>query len=213
MRARVIIGAGCLLVVAGCATKRDIRELRTDLATMRSAQEASMQAMQRQNQLLLDSLASASLRTRGDIANQLVAMERQLVQIQQLTGQGQQRLAELRDQINRRAEEISAQPQAASATRETPPPAAQELFDASLASLRRGSFSTARVGFEEFLRLYPQHALAPDAHFHIGEAYAGSKDVPRAVESYGRVIEQYPNHPRAAAARTARDRLARAGRS
>lgn len=172
-----------------------------------------MQAIQRQNQMLLDSMGAASLRTRGDIANQLVAMERQLVQIQQLTGQGQQRLAELREQINSRAEAIAAQPQSVSSGRETPPPAAQELFDASLASLRRGSFSTARVGFEEFLRLYPQHALAPDAHFHIAEAYTGSKDVPRAVEAYGRVIEQYPNHPRAAAARTARDRLARTGRS
>lgn len=202
-----------MLALAGCATKRDIRDLRTEMAAMRSAQESSMQAIQRQNQMLLDSMGAASLRTRGDIANQLVAMERQLVQIQQLTGQGQQRLAELREQINSRAEAIAAQPQSVSSGRETPPPAAQELFDASLASLRRGSFSTARVGFEEFLRLYPQHALAPDAHFHIAEAYTGSKDVPRAVEAYGRVIEQYPNHPRAAAARTARDRLARAGRS
>jgi TolA-binding protein len=213
MRARVILSAACALALAGCATKRDIRDLRTDMMAMRSAQEASLQAIQRQNQLLLDSLSSASLRTRGDIANQLVAMERQLVQIQQLTGQGQQRLAELREQINARAEAIATQPAQPSQARETPPPAAQELFDASLASLRRGSFSTARVGFEEFLRLYPQHALAPDAHFHIGEAYAGSKDVPRAVEAYGRVIDQYPNHPRAAAARTARDRLSRTGRS
>lgn len=212
MRGQLLLGAACVAALAGCATKRDIRDLRTEMAALRSAQEASTQEIQRQNRLLLDSLSSASLRTRGDIANQLVAMERQLVQIQQLTGQGQQRLAELREQINTRAEAISAQPQTTAASREPVPPPAQELFDASLASLRRGSFSTARVGLEEFLRLYPQHALVPDAHFHIAEAYAGAKDIPRAVEAYGRVIERYPNHPRAAAAKAARDRLARTTR-
>ena len=206
----MVVGLASLLALTGCATKRDLRDLRTEVASLREAQDASLREIQRQNRMMLDSLSAQNLRTRGNLSSQLVSMERQLVQIQELTGQGQQRLADLREQINARAqaEAAAARPTAADATAPDP----QELFDASLASLRRGSFGTARAGFEEFLRTNPQHPLAPEALFYVGEAYAGAKDVPRAIEAYGRVVSQYPNHPRAAAARAARDRLARTTR-
>ena len=205
---------GCAVLLAGCATKRDLRDLQAEVATLRSAQQESAQTAQRQSRMMLDSLNAALVRLRGDLTRQMVGMERQLVQIQELTGQGQQRLAEIREQINTR--EAQSTVPAAGSSGGAPPTAsaaeAQELFDASLASLRRGSFGTARAGFEEFLRANPQHPLAPDALFYIAEAYAGSKDVARAVSTYDRVIAEYPDHARAGAARTARDRL-RARRS
>lgn len=200
-----------MLLLAGCATKRDLRDLRTEVAALRVAQEESSQITQRQNRVMLDSVNAAMARLRGDLSRQMVGVERQLVQIQELTGQGQQRLVEIREQINaREAQQAAAPPQAPAPTATSAE--AQELFDASLASLRRSSFGTARAGFEEFIRANPQHRLVPDALFHIGEAYAGSRDNARAISLYERLIAEYPDHPRAAAARAARDRL-RARRS
>ena len=179
------------LGLGGCATKRDLRDLRTEV---RSSQEETLREIRQQNDAILDSLGVALTRLRGDMTNQLVEMERQLVQIQELTGQGQQRLADLREQIRNRQQTIGMTGDVGA------PPAAgnpEELFNLSLAALRRGSLTTARAGFEEFLRAFPQHPLAPDAQFHIGESYEEGDDPAPALEAYGRVLELYPNASRA----------------
>jgi len=198
MRTRLLaLGTG-LLVLSGCATKRDLRTLTIAVDSMRISQETSMLEMQRQNQALRDSVNAQNLRLRGDLMNQMLRMEQQLVQIQELTGQGAQQLATLREQVRVREEALRTQEQEAGAP--ISGANAQELYDASLASLKRGSYSTARAGFEELVRSFPRHALAADAQFQIGEAYAGAKDVPRALEAYARVLELYPASPRAATA-------------
>jgi tol-pal system protein YbgF len=193
------------LLAAGCATKRDLRDLRQEMQTGR---EEMVREMRRQNEILLDSLGRHEIRNRGDMANRFLQLERQLVQIQELTGQGQQRLADLREQMNARAREAAAAaappPSAPNATQgnASAAPAApsgdpQELFNTSLAALRRGSQTTARTGFTEFLRLFPQHPLASDAQFHIGESFADATDPERALQAYARVIEQYPTAAKA----------------
>jgi tol-pal system protein YbgF len=74
------------------------------------------------------------------------------------------------------------------------------MYDAALGALRRGSVNAARAGFEEFLRAAPGHPRAADAQFNIGEAYAGGRNLERAIEAYGRVVDTYPTSPRAPAA-------------
>jgi tol-pal system protein YbgF len=149
--------------------------------------------LQRQNQLLIDSLSLAehAPARRLPTASRL---DRQLVQIQELTGQSQRRLNDLREQITRREEAIAAGNGAGSAQPVGNP---DELYNAALAALRRGSHSTARAGFEEFLRSFPQHALASEAQFHIGESFQESREPVRALEAYGRVLERFPNAPKA----------------
>lgn len=198
MRTRLLaLGTG-LLLLSGCATKRDLRTLTLAVDSMRTSQEASMRAMQQQNQALRDSVNAQNLRLRGDLMNQMLRMEQQLVQIQELTGQGAQQLATLREQVRVREEALRTQEQEGAAP--VSGANAQELYDASLASLKRGSYSTARAGFEELVRSFPKHALAADAQFQIGESYAAQKDTPRALEAYARVLELFPASPRAASA-------------
>jgi tol-pal system protein YbgF len=206
---RIRRAAALLLVplLAGCfATKQDVEELRTEIQMSRSAQEQSLQQLIRRTQAMLDSLADQNARMRGDIANRLVQIERQLVQIQELSGQSQNQLADLRRQINERAEEARRAAEAAQQNSggsdggDTAAPAgdAQELYDAALGAYRRGSMSTARTGFQEFLRSAPQHRLAAEAQFYVGETYA--REPERAIEAYDRVVELYPTSPRAPAA-------------
>jgi tol-pal system protein YbgF len=204
-------------LLGGClATQRDIQDLRAQMQRDQSSQEQLLRDVLRRNQALLDSLTDQNVRLRGDVSTRLVAIERQLVQIQELTGQGQQQLAQLRQQIAtreedaRRARDAAAEaappPAAAADSADDAPaggagdPAAQEMYDAALGALRRGSVNAARAGFEEFLRAAPGHPRAADAQFNIGEAYAGGRNLERAIEAYGRVVDTYPTSPRAPAA-------------
>ncbi len=81
------------------------------------------------------------------------------MQLQELTGQSQQRLSELRTQLEARGEQIvvSTAPGDTGATAERRPAAASadQMYEASLAQLRRGSTSTAPAGLREMLRAYP----------------------------------------------------------
>lgn len=181
-----------LPLLVGCATKRDLRDLRTEI---RSSQEELLQQLRRQNAALLDSLSRQDVRTRGDMINRLMQLERQLIQIQELTGQSQQRLSDLREQIDTRAAQAAAVAADTAAAGAAGDP--QELFNSSLAALRRGSLSTARSGFGEFLRLFPQHPLASDAQFHVGESYAEAGDPDGALRSYALVVQQHPGSAKA----------------
>jgi tol-pal system protein YbgF len=196
-RLRTAAAVALVPLLGACAMKSDIRDLRMDLEAQRAAQDESIRLVLARTDALLDTLSAQNVRTRGDVAARLVAIERQLVQIQELTGQGQQQLRDLRRQIDQRADEVRT----SGADGGTAPAAGpEELYEASVAALRRGSVSTARSGFEEFLRANPQHRLAADAQFNVGQAFEQGQDAARAVQAYERVVEAYPTSPRAPAA-------------
>ena len=203
---RLVPLALVLATLGGCATKRDLRDVQTEMQTNQSELQALLQElradMRRQNATLMDSLSSKDVRLRGDLANRLVQIERQLVQIQELTGQGQQGLAQLRQEL--RAAEEAARAAAAAAAAATPTASTTasagdplELFGDAREALDRGSFATARAGFEEFLRAFPQHARAAEAQLLIGESREKAKETQPALEAYQRVVELHPNSTQA----------------
>jgi TolA-binding protein len=143
---------------------------------------------------------------RGDFANDLVSIQQQLVQVQALTGQSQQRLTELKTQVEARSEELAATPAPAAPVDSGAPvpatgnaPAADQIYATSLQQLRRGSPGTARMGFRELLRLYPTNPRAADATYFVGETFAAESPDSAAVY-YSRVVDTFPQSPRAASA-------------
>lgn len=261
-----IAAAAALLPLAGClATKRDLETLRTqidaDRAADRAAQQRQVEQLIASTQAMLDSLSSQNARMRADFANRLLAVDRQLVQIQALGGQSQQQIRDLQRQLEQRAAEArQAEADADSAEAAPPPrpapapppapterpaatrpsadtartaarppatrpqsparprtgdgpPTADEAYEAALGAYRRGSLSTAREGFQEFLRIAPSDPRAPDAQFYVGESY--SRDPDAAIAAYQRVVERWPSSPRASAAllRMAKLEIARGDRA
>lgn len=213
-----------LPAAAGCvATKQDIRDLQLGMAANQARQDSMVDALIQRTEAMLDSLSDQNIRLRGDLANRLLAIDRQLVQIQELSGQNQAQLGQLRTQIDRAAEEARRQQAAAAQAAATGGGASadddaadpQALYDAALAAMRRGSVSTARTGFEEFLRANPEHRLAAEAQYNIGQTYETGNDRGAAITAYGRVLELYPTSPKAPAAllRMGRLELARGNRS
>jgi tol-pal system protein YbgF len=205
---RLLLAAALLPLAACVATKQDVEELRLDMTAQRAHQDSLFRALISRTEAMLDSLSDQNVRLRGDFANRLLAIDRQLVQIQELSGQNQAQLAGLRQQIEQSATEARrAQEAAAAAARDDAAGGGdeeggdpQELYDAALGALRRGSVGTARSGFEEFLRANPQHRLAPEAQYNIGQSYEQGREPANAITAYGRVVELYPTSPRAPAA-------------
>jgi tol-pal system protein YbgF len=160
-------------------------------------------AMQRQ---VLDTLEEQDRRLalfRGSIRSDLTEVQRQLLQIQELTGQSQQRLSELQGRISarERAPVVVEPPAGPDSSGAAPAQAAtqssvDEVYRVAVSLLNRGSPHTARTAFQQLLQQYPDHSLAPDAQFHIGASWEGSNP-DSASAAYALVAEKYPNSPRA----------------
>src|SRR3954449_12347988 len=152
----------------------------------------------------MDSLLSyrkTTAQLRGDLQGDLYNIQQQLVQLQELTGQSQQRLSELRTQLEARGEQIAAATPGDTARTGTSSSAASadQMYEASLAQLRRGSTSTARLGLREMLRVYPNSERAGDALYFIGQSFA-AENPDSATAYYEQVVQRYPSSPRAASA-------------
>jgi len=109
MKAHRFAAAAALPLLAGClATKQDLRTLQTRMDSDRADQNRQIEALITRTQAMLDSLSSQNARMRADVANRLLQIDRQLVQIQSLSGQSQQQIRDLQRQIESRAAEARA---------------------------------------------------------------------------------------------------------
>jgi tol-pal system protein YbgF len=207
------IGVG---LSAGCALRGDVRRVELQVASLkeeinggdaaRKAQIDSVLALVAAVQRALSAQQVYLVQMRGDSRTDLLAVQQQLVAIQELTGQSQQRLTEMRGRLDAQARQpvpplenpnLTGAPVGPSGNPAGPGP--EQMYDLSLQQFRRGSPGTARLGFREFLRVYPADQRAPDALFYIGETFA-QEDPDSAAAAYQQVVKAYPNSLRAPSA-------------
>lgn len=208
-----LLGLGLL---TGCALRGDVRKVQLQVEALRSELTRSDSARRAERDSLVRLLAAlqaalvaqqtALTQIRGDIRTDLQTVQQQLGTLQELTGQSQQRLSELRSRMGTPApvsqapvaslDTAGGAPSAANPTPGVAAPGADQMYDLSLQQYRRGSFATARLGFREFLRLYPDDERAPDALYYVGESFA-PENADSAAAVYQEVVRSYPNSPRA----------------
>ena len=236
----MIRGVRCLLPVvllatgACFATREDVQALHTDMNALRadnarsdSARRAALDRVVTSLNIVRDSLGLLSTRVvkmQGDVRGDLYNVGQQLLQIQELTGQSQQRVQELRASLEAKQSDIqssvapqssppsSGGPMGATSPSSTPPragattppapaggatPGPNQLFQLSLEQLRRGSPGAARTGLQTLLQQYPTSDLVPDAQFYLGEAYKQEGNAAGADSAYAAVVSGYPTSPRA----------------
>jgi tol-pal system protein YbgF len=201
---------------AACASSGDVRRVESEVAQLRAesarrdsaraAQLADLVQLQRRISDSLAATATALRSLRGDVGNDLYSVQQQLVQLQELTGQSQQRLSELHTQLEARGAQLAAPPAAGADTGAAAPsggnagaPSADQMYDASLQQLRKGSTSTARSGLSELLKTYPTSERVPDALYFIGQSWA-TENPDSARFYYNEVVRTHPESPRAASA-------------
>lgn len=208
------------LTTGACfATRSDVRILQEDVANVRASQAKADSARATQIAMVAatlgevtDSIRAANARiarwqatSQGDLRN----IQEQLVQIQELTGASQQRLIELRSQMEERQQQTAPSPVApipgdttkpAGAPPQPAGPGPATLYRLSFDQMSRGSHSTARSGFQDLLNQYPTSDLAPDAQYYIGETLQAEGNTTAADSVFSVVVSKYPNAPRAATA-------------
>lgn len=213
-----LLGLGLL---TGCALRGDVRKvelqveaLRSELTHADSARRVERDSLARVLASLQATLAAeqnALVQIRGDIRTDLQAVQQQLGALQELTGQSQQRLSELRSRLAAPPPvsppvstdtTSAAVPSTAPVSPATPgagSPGPDQMYDLTMQQYRRGSFTTARLGFREFLRLYPNDDRAADALYYVGESFA-PENPDSASAVYQDVVKRFPNSPRAPSA-------------
>lgn len=213
MRLRAVVPAAALLVSGCLASKRDVFMLQTQLSSMQAASARADSARRVQVDALLSAITTSNdsvraisarlARLQTTVSTDHYEMGRELLQIQELTGQSQRRLQELRASLEERSQ--NAAPPVPAGTPDSlqsapPAPGPAQLFQSSLDQLRRGSLRVARSGFEELLRTYPQSEDAPEAMIYIAATYASERNQVAADSVYGLVVQRYPSSPKAATA-------------
>jgi tol-pal system protein YbgF len=214
-----------LVATGACfATSNDVKLLQVQVDSLRTAgaHADSVRAAQLGQViatlgLVRDSLGTVSghvVKLQGDVRGDLHDVNEQLLQIQQLTGQSQNRLQDLRASIEQRNQDVGAgaapasTPAARGATMPagaTPAPGApgsnepgpNQLYQLGMEQLQRGSPSTAVQAFQKLLQDYGTADIAPEAQFYLGEAYRAQGNAAAADTAYSLVIQKFPKSPHA----------------
>ena len=198
-------------LLPGCATKGQVKLLQGEISSLRietarrdSVRASALAAIIGLQQRIMDSLVAGreALRTLDlRIQADLTGVQRQLLQVQELTGQSQSRLSEMKAALDQRAEQaeatVLARPPADTAApgavppAGTPGPTADQMYQGAKTQLNRGAAATARRGFQELVRTYPAHELVSEALFYIAESFA--VEAPdSAVTYYTQVLSRFP---------------------
>ena len=215
-RAKIVLMAGAAFMLAGCfASVAQLSELRNDVNTQRAEADAndSIRAVQLVQILttlrnVTDSISLFSTRLnrmRAESQSDMRALKQDVSAIQATTGQSQERLQQLRAQIEERNRQSAAPRSSVISPADTvgkvaplpDAPGPNELFQIGKDQLTRGGNSAARAAFTDFLQRFPDSELAADAQFYIAESYAAEAANAPADTAYAIVVSKYGESPRA----------------
>jgi tol-pal system protein YbgF len=202
---------GIPFLSAGCffATKSDVSQLQQDLVGTRassnaadSVQRAYLIEVTRTMRTLTDSVNALSRRVNAmktASETDLAAMKEDIQQLQDLSGQSEQRLRDMRAQI----EDKTAQPapttgdtSTTSAEPVSGAPGPAQLLQAGRDQLLKGGNTSARAAFAQLIQQYPRSDLVPEAMFYTAQAYAAERNSDAADAEYASLIQKYPSSPR-----------------
>ena len=207
----ILLAPVAALAAAGCmASKSDIVLLRDEIRTLRSMQArndsarklqadsariATLAALTRTQ----DSLRALAIRFAAFQANvngEFYEIGKQLITVQELAGMSSKQIMGLRSTLEDKGQAMTSGGETASPAE----PGPTQIFMQSYDLMRRGSQSSARAGFEELLRRYPNFEDAPAALMYIAQTFADEKPA-RTAESdsvYLLVVSKYPKSKDAA---------------
>jgi tol-pal system protein YbgF len=75
--------------------------------------------------------------------------------------------------------------------------AAQAAYGVAFKSIRDGNYVAAAREFRDFVEHYPNHPLAPNAWYWLGESYYVTTNYPVALDAFKQVVSQFPDSEKA----------------
>ncbi|HKR10129.1 MAG TPA: tol-pal system protein YbgF [Gemmatimonadaceae bacterium] len=189
------------------ATKSDFDRLQQDVAGNQagsnaadSVQRAYLIEVTRTMRTLSDSVNALSKRVNSmktATESDLASMKEDIQQLQDLSGQSEQRLRDMRAAIEDKSTQTASTPVDSTANAPiagSPGPA--QLLQAGRDQLLKGGNTSARAAFAELIQKYPRSDLVPEAMFYTAQAYAAERNNDAADAEYASLIQKYPKSPR-----------------
>ena len=84
-----------------------------------------------------------------------------------------------------------------SASAAAAPDNAKLAYDKAFELLKKGRYDQANVGFSQFLAKYPEHELAPNAQYWLGESLYVGQAFDKAADAFEGVLAKYPDSKKA----------------
>ena len=184
--------------LAACASGRDERarlaaevaDLRGQIEDVKRAGDAAARERARLQEQL-KSLDAQQAFVLADVKTSRAEQDRVAKALEQHAAA----LAELRAAVEDVQRKSEAPPPPANPGRGAnvvPPRDADTLYADAMATFRAEEHGQAIVEFNELVDRFPQHPLASNAQYWIGEAYYRQRDFRQALTEFRTVIEKYP---------------------
>ena len=195
----MLLAAAAIFSQACFASKSDFEALRTDVAgvhqransadSLQRLQIAQIASLDRSVAALGDSiraldsrLASSQSLTQGQVRD----LRQDIAQLQDITGQTQGRLKEIRATLEERAPSITTDTAA-------PGPGPAQLLQLGHDQMLRRSYATGRSALNDLLTRFPTSDLAPDAVFEIAQSYRAENNLRAADSAYADLAARFPD--------------------
>jgi len=202
--------SGCIPTQRQLRAEQDLEEMKRRLAKIERSMAVLREGGGGETEERLEALA----RQQADLQAGLDTMR---VEFQSVNGRLEdmaRERAQLRDDLSLTQDDLSLKVTALedrvarleeAKTREPAAPAVQEtpeaLYRQGLELIQKeGEFARGREVMSDFLARFPDHPLAANAMYWIGEAFYGDKKYENAILQFQDVIQKHGDHPKAAAA-------------
>lgn len=194
---------------------KDLSGLREESKSSVSAVEkgfksdvAAVRKMSADIQATIDSTKSEMQALNGKLDDMSIALKTPTEELARYREDADKRIIALEDRILKQQKSIDELTQKMSevlATKKAEPAAvpaatADALYLKGLETFKAGDMPAAREQFAKFLEQNPQHDLAANAHFWIGETHYSEKSYEPAILAYQEVIKNYPGKEKVSAA-------------
>lgn len=216
------------LAVTGCATQSDLDNVRYDverLATRSSAMEKDLGKLKSETKEELEKNLSDLQQNTGNLRKEAADLQANIegvkVDMQALSGKlddlalaakkpsddlallredAERRFSALEARLTKLEQAFTAQQHAAEAKAAELEKTPDALYQKGLGTFKSGDMQKAREAFARFIQLYPNHDLAANAHYWLGEAYYNEKNYEQAILEFQDVIKNFPKKEKVPAA-------------
>ncbi len=201
----VVLMAGAMLGLAGCANHADFVELRDHLTTVSKSQDQDqkrLDALQRRLELVERVKDSESARPKldpkfDDLSARIQKLEGRLAKSEETLGIPVATGDPTRPSKPQRPASPADAPTMMPGVPTITPTSA---FNLAYNDYLNGKYDLAVAGFQRFVKDFPGTSLTPNAYYWLGESFYQQKDYVRAMQSFEYLSAEYPGNEKVPAA-------------
>lgn len=190
----IVTVVGVVAAVSGCASgervEREIGTLRSQVEELRKGQDANAKELAR-----LSGEMKAVDAQSAFLAGEVKAAGEERARSKAALEESDKALRELRsavEELSKAGTPPPASPPAATPRSSTPDASPEQLYAAAMASFQAEEHGQAVLEFTELTKKFPEHPLAANAQYWVGEAYYRQRDFQQALVEFRKVIDGYP---------------------